>query len=317
VRQPHSGDPTETCARIVAIPPAFAADGVSATYPGSTRPAVERVTFQVGSHVSGPGDGGEFGLRPAMGGGEAGAPEGVGEIAVLLGPNGSGKSTLLRLAAGLLAASHGQVRVMGRDVARADRRWLARVVAFVSQGEAVAHGFCVREVVAMGRAPHQGGWMNERPEDRDAVERAIARCDLSRLAERPVETLSGGEQRRVAVARALAQQPRLLLLDEPAAFLDVRHRVELYDLLSDIVAHEHIACVIAMHELDAAARLADTVVIMCAGRTMATGTPSQVMTASNLREAFGVDVDISVHRPTGRPLFVVTGVVTDGGPRAS
>ena len=152
----------------------------------------------------------------------------AGEVAALLGANGAGKSTLLRVAAGLLAPTTGTV---AHRRPRRRRRRAARSSRGGSRSCRRARrsrsGFRVREVVAMGRAPHQGMWMRESAEDRAAVDDAMARCDLATFAERPVETLSGGEQRRVAIARALAQKPRVLLLDEPAAFLDVRHRLEL------------------------------------------------------------------------------------------
>jgi iron complex transport system ATP-binding protein len=228
-----------------------------------------------------------------------------GEIAVLLGANGSGKSTLLRVAAGILHPSEGQVRVAGHRLAGLDRRVLARLVAFVPQSEAVALDFRVREVVAMGRAPHQDGWMRERPEDRVAVEEAIARCDLGPLATRRVEALSAGEQRRVALARALAQQPRVLILDEPAAFLDVRHRLDLQDLLTEVAARDRVACVVAMHELDAAAHLASHALLLRGGLVVASGTPEEVMTPERLRQAFDAQVEVSVHPSSGRKYFVI------------
>jgi iron complex transport system ATP-binding protein len=197
------------------------------------------------------------------------------------------------------------VRIVGRRVRDLDRRLLARLVAFVPQSELAAVGFRVREVVAMGRAPHQHGWMQEGVEDRRAIDRALARCDLSGLSGRLVEELSGGEQRRVAVARALAQEPRVLLLDEPAAFLDVRHRLDLHDLLTEVVSPEGVACVIAMHELEAAAQLASHVVLLRRGRVVAAGAPDQVMTPACLGETFDADVEIGVHPVSGRRFFAV------------
>jgi iron complex transport system ATP-binding protein len=230
---------------------------------------------------------------------------GEGEVAVLLGPNGSGKTSLLRVAAGLLDVTEGEVLIFGQPARELDRRRLARLVAFVPQNETVAFGFRVREVVAMGRAPHQGRWMREREQDRAIVDEALARCDLARLETRRVEELSGGEQRRVAVARALAQQPRVLLLDEPAAFLDVRHRLDLHDLLREVVARDRIACVVAVHELDLAAQLAAHVLLLRDGRIVAAGSPEEVMTPARLRETFDADVDVSVHAPSGRRYFVI------------
>ncbi len=250
--------------------------GAYAGYPGAHGPAISDVTLRVDR----------------------------AELVALLGANGAGKSTLLRVAAGLLAAHQGEVRVGGRDTQAASPRELSRQIAFVPQNEAPAAGFSVRDVVAMGRAPHQGMWMRENAKDRAAVDEALERCDLVALANRTVETLSGGEERRVAIARALAQEPMLLLLDEPAAFLDVRHRLELHELLGDIVARRQIACVVATHDLDAASRFAGRAVLMQLGRIVGTGLPSDVLTPVALREALGVEVDCGVHAPTGQRYFL-------------
>ena len=229
----------------------------------------------------------------------------AGEVTALLGANGAGKSTLLRLVAGLLAPCAGTVSLGGQDVARMERRALARAVALVPQSERVAEGFRVRDVVAMGRAPHQDGWMTPRQQDHDAVDDALGRCDLAAVADRSVETLSGGEQRRVAVARALAQRPRVLALDEPAAFLDIRHRLELHELLSEVAARDGVACLIAMHDLDAAARIATQVVLMRSGRIVAAGPPDDVMTPARLAETFDAEIDVGVHASGARTFFAV------------
>lgn len=227
-----------------------------------------------------------------------------GEVTALLGANGAGKSTLLRVAAGLLAPTTGTVRIGGRDARQDSRQTVARRIAFVPQSEAVPVAFRVRDVVAMGRAPHQGTWMRETSEDRAAIDEAIERCDLGPLAERMVETLSGGEQRRVSIARALAQKPRVLLLDEPAAFLDIRHRVTFYELLAEAAARDLIACAVAMHDLDAAARFATTAVLMRAGRVIASGVPGDVMTADQLGPALDTKIVDGVHAPSGQRYFL-------------
>ena len=266
------------------VDPAVELDGVTVRYGGA------------------PGSAGGNGRVPALQ--AVGLTVRAGEVAALLGPNGAGKSTLLRVAAGLLVPEAGTVRLGGKDVRALDRRTAARVVAFVPQSELAAAGFRVREVVAMGRAPHQSGWMRERPEDRAAVDEAIARCDLASFEGRAVDTLSGGEQRRVAVARALAARPRVLLLDEPGAFLDVRHRLEQSDLLVDLARRDHLACVVSMHDLDAAARIADQVVLLRRGRVVAAGPPADVMTTALLRDTFEADVDVGIHAASGRRYFV-------------
>ena len=227
-----------------------------------------------------------------------------GDVAALLGSNGAGKSTLLRVAAGMVRPSAGTARIEGVDVRAWERRSLARRVAFVTQGGPAPAGFRVRDVVLMGRAPHQGLWMREREGDLVAVLDAMTRCDVAHLADRPVEALSGGEQRRVAIARALAQKPRVLLLDEPAAFLDVRHRLAFHELLSEVAARDAIACVFATHDLDAAARFASTAVLMQGGRIVASGPPSQVMTPAQLEPVFEAEIVAGVHGASGRPYFV-------------
>ena len=257
-------------------PPSVGLDHVSVRYPGAPTQALADVTLRV---------------RP-------------GEVAALLGANGAGKSTLLRVAAGLIAPTAGRASIGTDDVRHASRRALARVVAFVPQTEAVAFGFSVRDVVAMGRAPHQGGWMRESRADRAAIEDAMGRFALANLADRPMETLSGGEQRRVAMARAIAQRPRVLLLDEPAAFLDIRHRLAFYALLAEAASSEGIACIVAMHDLDAAARFASTAVLMRAGRILASGAPDDVMTSDRLRAALDARVVVGVHAPSGQRYFL-------------
>jgi iron complex transport system ATP-binding protein len=251
-------------------------EGVSVRYPGAPTPALSEVTLRVRG----------------------------GEVAALLGANGAGKSTLLRVAAGLLPASTGTVRIGGRDARHENRQALARRVAFVPQTEVVPVAFKVRDVVAMGRAPHQGTWMRESSEDRAAIEEALGRCDLAALGARPVETLSGGEQRRVSIARALAQRPRVLLLDEPAAFLDMRHRLGFYGLLAEVAERDGIACAVAMHDLDAAARFATSAILLRGGRVMASGAPSAVMTADQLRAALDTEVAVGVHAPSGQRYFL-------------
>jgi iron complex transport system ATP-binding protein len=229
----------------------------------------------------------------------------AGEVVALLGANGAGKSTLLRVAAALLPPTEGAARIDGKDAHALPRRAIARTVAFVPQSEQAPIGFRVREVVAMGRAAHQGAWMHEQPQDTRAIEEALHRCDVVALAERRMETLSGGEQRRVAMARAIAQKPRLLLLDEPAAFLDVRHRIELYEQVADVARDEGIACVIALHDLDAAVRFASRAVLLHEGRLAVEGPPTEVMTPARLEAALGARIVVGVHPESGERYFLV------------
>ena len=227
-----------------------------------------------------------------------------GELVAVLGANGAGKSTLLRVLSGTLAPQSGDVRLFGSPIRTYDQRDVARVLAIVGQSEDVAFGFTVREVVAMGRAPHQGGWMRATEEDEAVVREVLARCDLERLADRPVGSLSGGEQKRVGIARALAQRPRVLLLDEPSAFLDVRHQIELYDLLVEEVSRERLACLVVMHDLNVAAQYATKVALMKAGRLLAVGPVESVMTYQKLRDTFDADLYVGENDVNGSRFFL-------------
>jgi iron complex transport system ATP-binding protein len=226
-----------------------------------------------------------------------------GELVAVLGPNGAGKSTLLRVLSGVLAPSEGSVRLFGEPLALLSRRTIARDLAVVAQSEEVVFGYTAFDVVLMGRAAHQDGWMQADREDLAIARKAMHRCDVEDLAERPVSDLSGGEQKRVALARALAQTPRVLLLDEPTAFLDVRHQIALFDLLADEVAGG-LACVVVMHDLNLAAQYASRVVLAKEGRLVAVGAVEEVMTYARLRETFDSDLYVGVNDVTGARFFL-------------
>ncbi len=226
-----------------------------------------------------------------------------GDLWCVLGPNGAGKSTLLRVMAGTLAPVRGTVTLLGEPLQSWDRPRIARKVAVVPQTSEVAFGYSVRDVVMMGRAPHQSAWMRPSDEDRAAVEEALARCDLAELSSRRADELSGGEQKRVAIARALAQKPEVLLLDEPGAFLDVKHQVMLYDLL-DEARKDGMACVVVMHDLNVAAQYATRVALMKRGRLVAVGTVNEVMTYTRLKETFDADLYCGVNDVNGTRFFL-------------
>lgn len=226
-----------------------------------------------------------------------------GEIVAILGPNGAGKSTLLRVMAGALVPTAGAVELMGEDASPMERVRVARSVAFVTQGADVAFGFSVRDVVMMGRAPHQGSWMSASESDERAVDEALRMLDLRALSSRRVDALSGGEQKRVAIARALAQSPKLLLLDEPGAFLDVRHQLALYDLLIDL-AKDGLAVALSMHDINAAAQYASRVALLKNGKLVALGPIENVLTYRRLRETFDADLYCGVNDVTGARFFL-------------
>ena len=227
-----------------------------------------------------------------------------GEVVAILGPNGAGKSTLLRAMAGALVPASGSVTLDGKDVAKIERRELAQKVAFVTQTADEAFGFMVRDVVMMGRAPHQGSWMNAREEDERVVDDAVRALELGDLVKRRVDELSGGEQKRVAIARALAQSPSVLLLDEPGAFLDVRHQLALYDLLVDLAKTRNLAVALTMHDINAAAQYASRVALLKAGALVAIGSIEDVLTYRRLRETFDADLYCGVNDVNGARFFL-------------
>jgi iron complex transport system ATP-binding protein len=222
----------------------------------------------------------------------------AGEFVGLLGPNGAGKSTLVWLAAGLAAPRSGAVRLAGLDPHRAPRRQVARVCALVPQEPKVAWPFTVREAVMMGRAPRQGLLALPDRFDQGAVQGALEACDLVHLADRRLDALSGGERRRVFFARALAQEPRVLFLDEPTAFLDLGHQVAAMSM-AQLAARGGLCVVAVLHDLNLAAAACDRVVVLSRGRVVVEGTPSDVLTEERVREVWQVPVWRGENAATG------------------
>jgi len=226
----------------------------------------------------------------------------AGEFHAVLGPNGSGKTTLVRVALGLLSPQAGTSEVLGRPATTWSRRELARVVAVVTQREEGLFPQRVRETVLLGRYPRLSLWGAERAQDRSAVERALGRCDVAGLADRWLWTLSGGEYQRVRVARALAQEPQLLVLDEPTASLDVRHEMELFELARTLVDEHELAVVMITHHINLAARFADRVLLLSEGRAVGQGAPGEVLTRETVARVFAWPVAIEAF--DGRPQVV-------------
>ncbi len=225
-----------------------------------------------------------------------------GELVGLLGRNGAGKTTLLRVVSGTLPAARGSVRLLDRPLEEYGRRELARAVAVVPQQTSFPFAFRVAEVVLMGRSPHLGWLGFEGPEDLARARSALARLGIEALAGRSILELSGGERQLVVVARALAQDPRLLLLDEPTAFLDLRHRLEVLQVVRSLVDAGRAALVVS-HDLGLAARFCDRLVLLADGEVLAAGAPAEVLTPERLRRAFGIDAAV-VPGPEGAPLVV-------------
>lgn len=217
----------------------------------------------------------------------------AGEFHAVLGPNGSGKTTLVRLALGRLAPREGRALVLGRDAALWPRRELGRVAAVVAQREESAFPQRVRDAVALGRYPHLSPWGGERDADRAAITAALEACDAQDLAHRWIGTLSGGEYQRVRLARALAQEPRLLVLDEPTTSLDLRHEMELFERARALVTRSRFAVLLVTHEVNLAARYADRLLVLDHGSTAAQGEPGSVLTRELVERVFGWPVSIA------------------------
>jgi iron complex transport system ATP-binding protein len=227
-----------------------------------------------------------------------------GEVVGLLGPNGSGKSTLLRILSGVLSHYEGSARVDGTEVRTARRRDLASKLAVVPQETSFGFPFTVLQTVLMGRHPHLAGLAFETQRDVDLARAALDRCGAAHLEARTIQDLSSGERQRVVFARALAQEPRALLLDEPTSFLDIRHQTELYDLVRELAVADGTAVLTVLHDLNLAAEYCDRICLLRQGRVAAAGPTDEVFTYANLTAVFETEVYVDTNHLTGQLLVV-------------
>jgi iron complex transport system ATP-binding protein len=226
-----------------------------------------------------------------------------GRLLVILGPNGSGKTTLLRCMAGLLVPSGGQILLDEVSLNRRSPRELARLIALVPQETQPAFDYTVLQVVLMGRSPHMGRFGFESEHDLAVARQCLGQTDALRLADRNFDELSSGERQRVVIARALAQQPAVLLLDEPTSFLDIGHQLQIYQLLRRL-AGEGQAVVCVSHDVNMAGQFADELALLHEGRVAARGPADQVLTVENVRRVYSVEADVIPHPRTGRPIIL-------------
>jgi iron complex transport system ATP-binding protein len=217
-----------------------------------------------------------------------------GELVALLGENGSGKSTFLKVIARIVAPEAGELLLEGRPLAAVGRRESARRIAYLPQSLDFVFPIQCLDFVLQGRAPHAKGFSAESAEDRERAIAAMRACDVERLADRDAAALSGGERRRVFLARALAQDAEIWLLDEPTSGLDLRHRLEFLGLLDRTHAERGTTVLLVTHEIDLAGDLADRVILLRRGRALAVGRPDQTLTPDRVREAFGVESRIEI-----------------------
>lgn len=227
-----------------------------------------------------------------------------GTVLALLGPNGSGKTTLLRTLARLLTPRAGSVLVDGEDAWRRGRAWTHRRVAIALQEDPQGARLTVDEVVRLGRAAHRGWWLPMTDEDGAVVERVLERTRLVPMRDRPVDRLSAGEWQRVVLAQSLAQEPRVLLLDEPTAHLDWNYQYEILELVDHLARDEGLAVVASLHDLNQASTWADRIALLAEGRLLAVGEPEEVLTPELLGRAYRCPVLVDRHPLSGAPMVL-------------
>jgi len=230
-----------------------------------------------------------------------------GQVLALIGPNGSGKSTLIRAVSGVVPVAGGNIHVDGRAVSDLSTPERARYLAVVPQAHNMPPAFSVYESILLGRTPYLG-WMGRAgDQDHERVRYALERTQMLPLADRLVGELSGGEQQRVLLARALAQDTPVMLLDEPTTHLDLQHRESLVNLVRELALGKNLAVLMVLHDLNMASLYADRISLLVEGRIQATGSPAEVLTESTLSHVYNMPVHIIPHPEYGNPLILPDG----------
>lgn len=228
-----------------------------------------------------------------------------GEWWGVVGPNGSGKSTLLQLIAGTEQPGAGSIRIAGREITSYTRKDLSRMIAVLQQDGLPAISYPVRDVVEMGRYPYQNWLGRESADGAAVVDRVLEELGLTEMADRPLDALSGGQRQRVALAKVMAQEPQLLLLDEPTTFLDIRYQLQFMELLSSWRQKNNITIVAVLHDLNLAAQFCDHILALREGMCVSSGPPHSLMTEENIRDIFRVNPAMVNHPDTGLPQLLL------------
>jgi iron complex transport system ATP-binding protein len=234
-----------------------------------------------------------------------------GRITVIIGPNGCGKSTVLKAVGRILKPRGGMVYLNGEDIQRLPTREVARKMAILPQSPQAPGGLTVGELVSYGRYPHRRSFGRLNPEDKEIVSWALRATKLTEFETTLVDNLSGGQRQRVWIAMALAQQTELILLDEPTTFLDLAYQLEALELLFRLNREENRTIVMALHDLNLAARFADHIIALRSGNIVCHGAPEEVMNAAVLRKTFHIDAEIITEPRTGRPACISYGLIPD------
>ncbi len=233
-----------------------------------------------------------------------------GEMAGIVGPNGSGKSTMLKIMAGMLRPRSGKVKLFDKALSEYKRREAARFIAYVPQDLSIAFGYTAGDFVLMGRRPHHGALPFESAADAELARRAMTETDTDALSDRLLTELSGGERQRVVIAAALAQQPSIMLLDEPTAALDLRYQIQIHSILRRLNRENSITVAVVTHDLNMAALFFPRVIVLSKGRIVADGHPWEILTPELIEEVYRVHVDFT-KRPGGAPI-ITPGIVAEG-----
>jgi iron complex transport system ATP-binding protein len=230
-----------------------------------------------------------------------------GEVLGIVGPNGCGKSTLIKGITRVLPITSGDIFFDERSLLKMAQNEIARYIAVVPQSAALPEAFTAFDIVLMGRTPHMGFLQYEGQKDIDIAIRAMKVTNTFDLAERRAGELSGGERQRLTIARALVQQPEIILLDEPTSHLDINYQIETLELISDLCKRDGLAVLAALHDLNLAAQYCDRIIMLDKGAIFVEGSPCEVVTAINVKQVYGADVCISSHPVNKLPVTLVTG----------
>ena len=228
-----------------------------------------------------------------------------GEMVGLIGPNGCGKSTIIRALTRIISPYQGRMLLDGKDIVSIPRRELARMLGVVPQMPLLPSAFTAFEVVVMGRNPHLGLFQHEGPREMDIARQAMERTMTLSLARRRVGELSGGEIQCLLIARVLVQETKAILLDEPTANLDIGRQVEILNLIKNLCLENNLTVLAALHDLNLASQYCDRLVLINSGRVHAQGTPSEVITAQNIKEVYGADSCVYSHPANGLPAVLI------------
>ncbi len=227
-----------------------------------------------------------------------------GSFNTIVGPNASGKTTLLKLMQRILSAKHGVVMLNDFDIRHYRHKDIAKIIGSVPQSTGIESDFTVYDIVLMGRYPHQSRFQDESKEDAEVVRRSMEAAEVWHLKDKHVNRLSGGESQRVVVARALAQEPEVLLLDEPTSHLDIHHQIELLSMVRFLSQEHGLTVVTVLHELNFALHYSDTIILLHQGRIYAQGVPQQVLTEAVIKEVYGIEAFIIAHPGSGKPVII-------------